>query len=182
MRSKLTEKIRAASSKEHALAMSLAAATATGSVIFVAYGIGYVKGHDDLEAMYIQSCPSYIWASHADFPHTKNLWHLNIAAAFVVSAACLWRRSFISYILSALATVWVGLVFVWWYLSSVSFLRSLEISDYSQLNVPNFQHIGMFRGAIWWDMVTLAAAGILFLWVTRVLAGALIAPRGERLK
>ncbi|HLL72715.1 MAG TPA: hypothetical protein VK363_14830 [Pyrinomonadaceae bacterium] len=182
MGSKLTEKIRAASSKEHAVALSVAAMTAIGSILFVAYSIGYAKGHDDLESMYIKSCPSYIWASHVDFPHVKNFWHLNIAAALLLNTVCLWWRSFISYVLSALTAVWVGLIFVWWYFDSVAFLRSFEISDYSQLNVPDFQHIGMLRGAIWWDIVTLLVAGSLFLWVIKVSAGAHIMLRSEKLK
>lgn len=182
MGGKLNEKIRAASAKEHAVALSVAAMTAIGSILFVAYGIGYVKGHDELEAMYIKSCPSYVWASHMNFPDVKNFWHLNIAVALVISAVCLWWRSFISYVISALAAVWVSLIFVWWYFDSVAFLRSFEISDYSQLNVPDFQHIGMFRGAIWWDMVTLVIASTLFLWVIKVLAGAHIMLRSEKLK
>jgi hypothetical protein len=181
MGSKITEKIRAASSKEHVIALIVVAVAAVGSVLFVTYSMGYVKGHDDLEAMYIKSCPSYGWASHMNFPHIKNFWHLNIAAAFVLSAVCLWWRSSISYALSALAALWIGLIFVWWYFDSVAFLRNLEISDYSQLDVPDFQHIWMFRGAIWWDMVTLVIAGALFLWVIKVLAGALIMLRGEKL-
>jgi hypothetical protein len=182
MGSKITEKIRAASSKEHVIALIVAAVTAAGSVLFVTYSIGYVKGHDDLEAIYIKSCPSYVWASHMNFPHVKNFWHLNIAAALVLSAVCLWWRSFISYVISALTAVWVSLIFVWWYFHSVAFLRSFEISDYSQLNVPDFQHVGMFRGAIWWDMVTLVIAGTLFLWVMKVLVGAHIMLRSEKLK
>jgi hypothetical protein len=182
MGSKITEKIRAASSKEHAIALSVAAVTAVGSVLFVTYNIGYVKGHDDLEAMYIKSCQSYVWASGMNFPGIKNFWHLNIAAAIVTAALCLWWRSFISYVLSALAAVWIGLVFVWWYLDSVAFLRNLEIADYTQLDAPDFQHIGIFRGAVWWDMVTLVVAGTLFLWVMKVLAGVHIMLRSEKLK
>jgi hypothetical protein len=182
MGSKITEKIRAASSKEHTIALSVAAVAAIGSILFVAYSTGYVKGHDDLEAAYIKSCPSYVWASHMNFPHVKNFWHLNIAAALVLSVACLWWRSFISYVISALTTVWIGLIFVWWYFHSVAFLRSLEISDYSQLDAPDFQHIGMFRGAIWWDMVTLIIAVTLFLWVIKVLGAAHIMLSCEKFK
>lgn len=182
MRSKLTEKIRAASSKEHVIALIVATMTAIGSVLFVTYSMGYVKGHDELEAVYIKSCPSYVWASHMNFPDVKNFWRLNVAVALVVSAGCLWWRSFVSYVISALTAVWVSLIFVWWYFDSVDFLRSFEISDYSQLNAPDFQHIGMLRGAIWWDMVTLVIAGTLLLWVIKVLAGAHIMLRSEKLK
>lgn len=182
MGSKLTEQIRAASSKEHAVAVSVAAVTAIGSILFVAYSIGYVKGHDDLESMYIKSCPSYIWASGMNFPHVKIFWHLNVAAALVLNAVCLWWRSFISYVMSALTAVWVGLIFVWWYFNSVAFLRSFEISDYSQLNAPDFQHVGIFRGAIWWDIVTLVVAASLLLWVIQGLVGAHLVLRSEKFK
>ena len=87
MGSKITEKIRAASSKEHAIALIIAAVTAVGSVLFVTYNIGYVKGHDDLETMYIKSCPSYAWASHMNFPDVKNFWHLNIATPGITRRA-----------------------------------------------------------------------------------------------
>jgi hypothetical protein len=146
------------------LLLSAMLAIAIVNTITIIYDIGYIQG---AEAMYLLG--EHFESSHGSWPYTISAVRGVITVFYFFCAWCLWSRIRHHLVLSILALLLIVLCYVWWYFDSLMFLRRLEISDYSQLNMSGFQHAGGFRGAIWWDMLILAITALLLLWQLRTL-------------
>lgn len=153
--------------------------TATVSAIYLAYNIGYVYAYNELDAINESSCLSCASASGIDFSQILKFWRINITAALLVSAVCLWSRKTPSMFTSTLAITWANVVYAWWYYSSLIYLQKVEVASYSEID-SNLSHIGGFRGATWWDMLILAISLNLFAWHLKVLLNVLTVARKKR--
>ena len=161
---KVTSSLHALSAWDLGVAFTVAVLTAVISALFVAYDRGYEDGQDYVRALYSQA-----WASGSSFSRILNNWRISIVVALVISAIGLWSHKAIGFLFSALALMWIGLVYLWWYFDSLAYLRGAEISDYSQLNIPNYPHVGALRLARWWDVVVLVVAVAIFAWQVKTL-------------
>lgn len=170
---KLVNELQSLSSWDFKVAFGLAVFAAMGSALFTTYHIGFVDGYDYLKE--VDRASSGVWSSGTHYLHTLNLLHLIITAALITSAIGLWFREVISFFLSALALLGVGVTYVWWYTNSIAYLRNSEISDFPA-DVP---HIGRLREAVPWDIIVIAIAIIIFTWQMKILLTIVASSRDE---
>lgn len=127
------------------------------NVLVMAYSFGYVNG--------IAACgyPSHFTGGHRDFFH--DFLRLRIEVALLIIAIGLWSRRVLGFLISLLATMFVGYQYGLWYLDTKRWLREMNVSDFSQLPVPSewANFAGLYRGTPW-DLFLFAFTTALFIW------------------
>jgi hypothetical protein len=75
----------------------------------------------------------------------------------------LWSRRSLGFLLSFIALIWIGLVYILWYRGTLSVMKMAEVEHFSQL--PNqHQYFLPLIEATWWDIAVLVLALIVFIW------------------
>ena len=168
LNSKVTSGLRSLPSWDFKVAIISAILVATSSTLLAAYNIGYVKGQDGFEAMSKIACSPGIYMN-GDFLYKLNALHISITAGLIISAIGLWVRKAFSFLLSIIALVWICIIYIWWYLDTLHFIKNTEATEYTKLHDPFFHRMGMLYGATPWDTLVLVVVVILFLWQARIL-------------
>jgi hypothetical protein len=152
---KLTNALRGSLACEFKIVLTLAAILFTANLAYSAYTVGFTNGQT--------------FVNSRDYTMSgDNLFEIRLRIAITlglfVSAAGLAFRRLYGVVASMLGIIWLVLVYGWWQRVSVTFLRNLEVPDFSTL--PEVSHAAGLLGATWWDLLVLATAGILFIWQT----------------
>jgi hypothetical protein len=150
----LTNELRSISVWEYRTIFCIVIVTTFGIALYTSYEVGYEAATDD-----------NLTISDTDFPGHLNLMRASLAFAFAFGIFGIWLRKAIGFIILAVAMLWVGIAYAWWYFKTLDFFRGAEM-----LNVPEaMQEIGMFRMARWFDFLVPMVAVALGLWVIRIL-------------
>jgi len=136
-----------------------ALATILSAGMFVYYW-GYRNGWDDFSII----CKIPPLASKHSNLSLSSFLRLTVTMALTLSGIALWSRRVTGFFISVFALLWIAIAYVWWYLNSLAFMEAMEISDYSQVEVSNFKHIGILYDATWLDIVILTIAAFVFIW------------------
>jgi len=118
-----------------------------------------------------------ILSRHGDYRLDVNDLHLQITLCLLICAIGLWLRRPIGLLLSLLALVWIGRIYLRWYLNTSAFMVEQEITDFSLLQGPGKQHLIPLREGTWWDLVVLMLIIALFVWLVKRLIRVLLPSR-----
>lgn len=151
------------SHREVTTVSNIAILVAVISTLYIIYDLGYMSGQNYVRELYNETRDAGF-----PFPNVINDLQIGIVISFVISAVGIRVRNAIGFFISMLALSAVCMAYVWWYDNSMSFMRALDISDYSQL-VPNYKHAWMLRDARWWDVVVLLLSLTLLGWQIKTL-------------
>lgn len=151
-------------SYNYMVAFSVPILLAAINVFRVVYNFGYMNGQSIVVESY-----NLLDSGHLTFSLEMIRHHISITIALTICAAGLLSRKARGFFLSMLALGCAGVMYIDWYYSSKRFMRAMDISNYSEIEASNFQHIGVLRGATWWDIVILIAVVTLFVWHLKVL-------------
>jgi hypothetical protein len=97
-----------------------------------------------------------------------------VSLGLLVCVAGMAVRGFYGFLASMFGIIWLGFIYGWWYYKSLSFLKNLQVPDFSAL--PDLSHAAGLRGATWWDLLVLATAAILLVWQAVILIRVMKAP------
>lgn len=149
--------------KEYVGLVSISLLFATLNVLWLAYTVGYMTAISEIGSRFYGS------------GHQENsifFLQFRIGIALVISTVFFWKRTYRSLIISLLALVWIGGEYLYWYLYSVSWLKSQGVTDPSQLSpivrelIP---HVGGFYRGTWWNIIVLLVTVLLFVCGVRIL-------------
>lgn len=157
------------------VALIVTVLTTTISALRVSYYKGYLT---------CSSSPEYLSALgilslHGNYLAQLNLMHLEITICLLICAVGLWLRRPISFVLSLSALVWIGKIYLSWYLRTLQFMAEQEITDFALLQGPSKQHLIAIREGTWFDLVVLVLSIALSVWLVQRLVGAFLRLRME---
>jgi hypothetical protein len=150
---KLTRALHSFLAGEFKLVLGIAAVLFVANLAYSSYAVGFTKGQA------FESSSNYTMSGDNRF-----MIRLRVATSLglLVCVTGLAFRTLYGVLGSMLGSLWLLFVYGWWQRQSASFLRNLEVTDYSAL--PDVSHVAGLRGATWWDLFVLVIAGILFIW------------------
>lgn len=149
--------------REVTIALSVLGLVAVLDIFVLAYGIGYLRGKEDVEIL-----NSQVTASGFSIFHTVNAIRVAVAISLVIGIFGLWARRAAGYCLSVLALMATVGLYLWWYVESAAFLRNNEVSSYAELDAPNLQHSRVLVGATWWDIIVLIIVVAVLIWAAKI--------------
>ena len=108
-----------------------------------------------------------ILSRHGDYRLDVNHLHLQITVCLLICALGLWLRRPISLLLSLLALMWIGNIYLGWYLNTSAFMVEQEITDFSLLQGSGKQHLIALREGTWWDLAVLMLVIAASVWLVK---------------
>jgi hypothetical protein len=136
------------------IARAISIALSVASTAALIYEIGYSAGSDAGEPV----------VSDFDFYHRLNRLHLGITIGLIVTAVGVLMNKMRGFLLSSLGLIWVGVVYLFWYMQTQAYLRNSEVTEYTRLHDPYYRRL-IFNGAGWWDVTVLVLAFLLLVWI-----------------
>jgi hypothetical protein len=151
---KLKNGLTTISEWEYRTILCIVIVTTVGISIYTSYEIGYEVASDE-----------HFIVSETDFPNHLNFMRASLVIGFASSLIGLWSRKAIGLLILAIAMIYVGIAYTWWYLETLDFFRGAEILG----DPKGMEEIGMFRNAGWFDYLVLIVAVALVLWIVRII-------------
>lgn len=141
---------------QHRVIVSIVLIVTGVSIVRLSFNLGYNRGTFEHSDMVHRTCCVGLLESNL----------IPIAIALCIALFGFWIKGKIGLLLSVLAFLSVLTVYVLWYLTTLSVLRSAELSDFFMM--PNqSQHLVPLVYATWWDVVVLGVVIALSLWMLR---------------
>lgn len=163
----LAKAVRAISGIDVQVAIWVAGLMASVNALRVSYMMGYLTCRNSdvfLNCINIYDRHGGSYAEHL------NVQNLEITISLSIFTIGLLLRRHLGFLLSLAALFWIGKIYLWWRLSTLSFLRAAEIPDHSLLQGLKQQRLDfLLRDATWWDITVLTICLILLVWQARVL-------------
>jgi len=135
------------------LLVSLASITAGLSALRVAFSFGYNYGvFRAVDGVHSTCCLTFL-----------DSFVVPITIALILAVVGMWSRKRIGLFVSFAALLFIPVIYVYWYLGTLSIMRKAEISSFDQM--PNqSQYLLSLANATWWDVYVLFVVIVLIIW------------------
>lgn len=173
LRNKLNESVLLAASWDLKVAVVIALLAAGASAVHASYEAGQLACSNSPEYL---SCLGVL-SRHGDYLAELNKMHLQISISLFLVAVGFWSRKVLGFLLSLLALIWIGKIYLFWHIDTLAFMHEHDIEEFALLQGPERQHLVTLRYATWLDAIVLVVIIMLFVWQVKALFGAMRTPR-----